>query len=192
VNDDEPEPSIRGLAMALERTEDSAYLLSSDLRLLHTSKGWTTFAENNGGLGTLARWVTGSPIDDAWPSALSDFYRAAYASALATGERWEHEYDCSSPLRYRRFRMFVYPIDRRQILVVNSLVVEMPHGQSDRLPGDLYVFDGFLTMCANCRRTLNPQTHRWDWVPAYVERMPEQTSHGLCPACVEVYYPPEP
>jgi hypothetical protein len=192
VIDDESEPSMRGLVLALERTEDSAYLLSSDLRLLHTSKGWKTFAENNGGLGTLSRWVVGSPIDDSWPAALSEFYRGAYASALATGQRWEHEYDCSSPLTYRRFRMFVYPMDQGRILVVHSLVVEMPHGQADQLPDVLYALDGFLTMCANCRRTLNPQTNGWDWVSAYVERMPKRTSHGLCPACVEVYYPLEP
>jgi len=189
---DEASAQVTSLASAMADSDDSAYVLSSDWRILHVNKGWTSFAENNGGLATLRRWPVGARIDDAFVDPLREFYRDAYQAALDTGERWEHEYECSSPTEYRKFRMFVYPVAGSHLLVVNSLIVERPHPGADHACDAVYTVDGFLTMCANCRRTFNPRTNRWDWVSAYVERMPARASHGLCPACIEFYYPVAP
>lgn len=126
---------------------------------------------------------------DALPEPVRDFYVGAFQAALATGDRWEHEYECSSPTAYRKFRMFVYPIEGSRLVVVNATIVEMPHERLDHVVGAKYVVDGFVTMCAWCRRTFDAEGRRWDWVSAYVARMPAHASHGLCPACLEFYYP---
>ena len=180
-------PMIR----TITESDESAYVLSSDLRILHTSKGWRTFALQNGGAEVLRRWPTGARIDAAWPPVLRGFYRDALASALAKGERWDHEYECSSPTEYRKFRMCVYPIEGARLAVVNSLVVAATHACDEPAPDpdEVYDVDGFVTMCSHCRRTSNPRTLRWDWVPAYVETLPANASHGLCPTCFEFYYP---
>jgi hypothetical protein len=177
------------MILALEQSDESAFVLSPDMCLLHISKGWTTFAENNGGEATLRRWPMGASIDDALPPPLREFYREAYATALRTGERWEHDYECSSPTVYRKFRMSVYPIDRLRLCVVSSLVVDVPHPAVPHAPDEIYAVDGFVTMCAHCRRTSNPRTLLWDWVPAYVASMPSNASHGMCPTCMEFYFP---
>ena len=163
------------LVAAVEDSEDVSYVLSSDLRLLYTNRGWRSFAEQNGGLDGLARWPAGAPIDEVMPMALRDFYRRAYRFVLRSGQCWEHAFECSSPTRQRKFRMFAYPLDAGRLLVVNSLDVEIAHPETDHQANEHYRVDGVIRMCANCRRTFDPATLRWDWVSAYVSTLPRDT-----------------
>jgi hypothetical protein len=50
---------------------------------------------------------------------------------------------------------------------------------------------GLIVTCSSCRRVrrARPGVAQWDWVPAYVERMPDGVSHGLCELCSRFYYP---
>ena len=177
------------MILAIEGCAQSACVLSSDLRILHISKGWTAFAQRNGGAASLGGWPIGSHIDDAMPQVLRAYYHRAYDRVLATGERWEHDYECSSPTEYRKFRMCVYPIEGARLAIVHSLVVEVPHEGAHHADGGLYAVGGVVTMCSHCRRTHNPLVDRWEWVSAFVEALPSNASHGLCPACFEFYYP---
>lgn len=175
----------------LASSEDTVYVLSADRRLLRTNRGWARFASANGGQALLEHDPTGLLLDDVLPDSLRDLYVRGFEGALATSKPWEHEYECSSPRTFRRFRMIAYPSrDRQALLVVSSLLVEVPHPAEPFGPvASAYTHRGLITMCANCRRVRNVEAdQRWDWVPAWVERMPTNVSHGLCPPCVRFLY----
>lgn len=101
-------------------------------------------------------------------------------------------YECSSPTIFRKFMMHVFPLKKTPgLLVVNSLCVERPHEASHESPcGAGYRSShGVVVMCSHCRRTKRSESSdHWDWVPEYVERLPPNTSHGLCNLCLEYYY----
>jgi len=183
-------PDTRAAFDAVADCDESAYVLARDLRLLRVNAGWTTFAHANDGGNVLEGWAPGASFVAALPAPLREFYVGAFERVFATGERWEHEYDCSSATRYRTFRMAVYPMGTEAILVVNARVVDAPHDRPDHRPDDVYAVDGVVTMCASCRRVrFPPSPTRWDWVSAYVARPPERVSHGLCAPCTEFYFP---
>lgn len=95
---------------------------------------------------------------------------------------------------YRRFAMQLYTLeDMKGYLVVNSLLIERPHNPADAVPApreeDYRDDNGFFCQCSHCRRyRCNRMPERWDWIPAWVQRQPERTSHGLCRICFDYYY----
>ncbi len=185
-------PSIIEVARALAGSDDTGFVLSRDLTLVRTNPAWTRFATANGGTEMLDRYGRGSSVLQAIPAILRPFYEQGYARALATKERWEHDYECSSPDRYRRFRMLVYPIDSQFLAVVNASIIDVAHDREPS-PADAarYTTDGVIAMCSHCRRVRNPAgVRRWDWVPRFVALQPPNLSHGLCDACTPIYFPP--
>ena len=49
---------------------------------------------------------------------------------------------------------------------------------------------GLVIQCAHCRKVRNQQRPGgWDWVPVLVAQTYPMTSHGLCPACLDFYFP---
>ncbi len=178
------------LMRALSGSDDVAYVLAADRTILRTNQGWSRFALANGGASTLDRWPRGACIDDAIPEPLRAFYLGAFSRALASGERWEHDYECSSAETYRRFRMVAYPVEQQWLVVVNSLIMEEAMAREVCAPClTAYEADGVIGMCSHCRRVRNPAGHqRWDWVPAYVRSPPRNLSHGLCEPCYAFYW----
>lgn len=78
----------------------------------------------------------------------------------------------------------------RGLLAIHSLVVDRPHAD-DHAPDDATYRDraGLVHQCAHCRRTRrNGEPEIWDVVPAYIDRAPVNTSHGLCARCAAHYY----
>ena len=180
------------LLQELATSVDSVCALSRDLRLVHTNDGWRRFARENGGGEVLAHWSSGVSIVDAIPSPLRAFYSEAFQHAFATGERWEHDYECSSADVYRQYRMVVYPFEGLFLVVVNALLIEAPHTREPSSPDpSVYRVDGVIGMCSHCRRVRNPNSQlRWDWVPDVVRAPPPNLSHGLCEPCACFYYGP--
>ncbi len=145
----------------LRESDDSVFVLSRDFRIVRTNAGYTRFANDNGGEEALERSGRGMNVLDAMSPPLRTFYARMFADALATGERAEVDYECSSPARFRRFRMVVYPIDGEFLVVVNSLVSDTAHTEPAHAPSDeTYAVDGLITMCGHCRRVRRPGAHR--------------------------------
>jgi hypothetical protein len=172
-------------------TDDTAYALTRDRRIVRTNEGWRRFASMNGGGGVIERWPVGSCIDDALPGPLRSFYVSAFRRTIESQERWEHEYDCSSLDVFRRFRMVVYPLEGEMLGVVHSPIVEHPHTWIEHSAnGCDYAVNDVITRCAHCRRIRHPSdVRRWDWVPEYARSPPPNTSDGLCEPCAVFYYP---
>ena len=176
----------------LDNDPSVVYALDRTLRLTYCNPAWDRFATENGAPHLRRNQPIGRGILDVIPPVLQRFYRDAFHSVLFTKQPWEHRYECSSPHQYRQFHMHVRPVSGG-VLTIHSLAVQ----HAVRLEGSKSAEEeyrsaqGIVTMCSHCRRTRRAHTAPpvWDWVPAFVEQMPEQCSHGLCLPCFEYHYP---
>lgn len=175
----------------------SIYALDPDLTVAYHNDGYLAFAKQNQALRTIEReWSLGRNWADALPDCLRAYYKRAVRHCLSEGEVWEHEYECSSAETYRRFHQRIYPLrERAGVLFVNSLLVEVPHDplvrQSHAPDTPTYADEhGLIHQCSHCRRIGHPgDPNQWDWIPAWVAKAPGPVSHGLCPVCLDYYYP---
>ncbi len=169
--------------------DNVSYVLSPQRRLTRINAAWELFARQNDGERILSAWSTGSDVLAACGPRLRAFYENGYSRACAEGTPWHHEYECSSPERYRRFLKIAYPYND-WLLVTHSLIVERAHDAGPYAPESMYMADGLVVMCSHCRRTrYGRDDARWDWVPSFVANITSDVSHGLCGACLEYYYP---
>jgi hypothetical protein len=167
-----------------ERQGDTVYALSGEHRLVYVNPAWERFARENGADWPHASLSLGASVMEATPEVLRAFYRELFESARRSGAPVDHDYECSSPRTFRKLRMRVYPLQPAGWLVTNSVVVESLAPAPDTAPpeGDYLDERGVITMCSHCRRTRRADVQsqeRWDWIPAWVGRIPERTSHGL-------------
>jgi hypothetical protein len=182
---------IRDMAREpLDEGPEVIYGVWPDLTLAYTNASWRAFALANGGEEVLTKWGLGSSLREATGAALCAFYDHAFARALATGRPWQHLYACPSPNTYRWFSVRALPLRREGLLICHSPVGELvPTAErpaSDRLYRDRA---GLVTQCSHCRRVrLAGEPRVWHFVPAFVREIPRQTSHGLCPVCVDYHY----
>ena len=195
---------LRGFSLAdVEQHAGTVFGLWPDFHLAYFNPAWFQFSRFNQGEPRIsAEWNLGRSVFDAIPEVLQDFYRTLFSRALGNpkpGARPPaHSYECSSGSVFRRFALNTYRLgDGEGLLVVNSLLVERPHGPADgRVAGDdkrTYVqADGSVRQCSHCRRIEHAsQPNRWDWIPEWVDRFPRETSHTLCSFCLDYYYPAE-
>lgn len=173
----------------LGHIDNTSYLLSHDLRIVRVNAAWTRFAEANDGHDMLAPWGRGSCILDAVSGPLRAHHRELFEQVLATGQRREQDYECSSDRVERRFRMVVFPVAASVLVVTHSLRLERPLDHEAAGADEArYRRDGIIRMCSNCRRVqARGVAERWDWVPTWVVSMPHDVSHGLCPPCAQVF-----
>lgn len=196
---------LRGFSLGeIEQHAGTAFGLRPDFRLGYVNPAWFEFSRTNQGEPRLsAEWTLGRSVFDAIPQVLHDFYRTLFVEAMANpkpGPRPPaHCYECSSPTLFRRFALTTYRLGNGEgLLVVNSLLVEQPHDPAVRQPAiadrPTYLHaDGFVRQCSHCRRVEHgSEPNRWDWIPAWVDRSPPETSHTLCSFCLDHYYPAEP
>lgn len=165
--------------------------LLADGRLALTNAAWDRFASDNGAPHLSEAWPLGRNLYEAIPDELQQFYREGWEWTIESGHPWSHTYECSSPAEYRRHRMTCYPVGGAGILVVNSLVAatSWPGGEVTQHPRTEYRdAAGGIRQCPHCRRTQHVQTGRWDWVPEWVQRWPEDARAALCDVCLAYHY----
>jgi hypothetical protein len=171
------------------------YVLDSAFCLTYCNRAWDRFALDNGGADLLRGTYLGHSAIKATPLPLRPFYTAMYGHVLQSGVEADSVYECSSAETLRRFHMHVMrkdvPNDGPFLVVVNSLLLEEPR-QSQGVAYDTRALrekNGFVTMCAHCRRTRLPHAADcWVWAPGLVRSMPLEVSHGICPVCFDIYY----
>ncbi len=181
----------------LDAHTGSIYALDLEFRLAYHNEAYLRFAEDNGARRTIEKyWGLGCQWLDVLPACLAGFYRTALERCLRDQQVWEHEYECSSAENFRRFHQRVYPLRNRcGLLIVNSVLVDAPHDPLVRRshPPDTGMYadeGGIVHQCAHCRRVECPaEANRWDWIPAWLAKAPTPVSHGLCPVCLDYYYP---
>jgi hypothetical protein len=184
----------------VDRSPNVIFGMWSDFSLAYFNVSWSLFAKANGGVSRLVSSdYLGTSLLDVCGEALRPFYQAWFAASLALGKDnltpSQREYECSSRELYRRFLMTLYPLGKGEgLLAVNTLIVEAPHGdrKGKAHAPDRAVYlsaDGVIHQCSHCRKVERiADESRWDWVPDWVESPPPETSHGICPMCLNYYY----
>lgn len=189
---------LDGLGLAdLESNPGVIFGLWPDLTLAYLNPAWYRFARENGGEPAISReWDLGRNVMDAVAPVLQPFYREFFGLQLEPASPLclrQHEYDCSTPDVHRRHVMTVYRLGEGDgLLVTNALATERPHDRASTRPyaDDYHDTAGWVRQCAHCRcvqHRLVPD--RWDWVPYWVASPPAYTTHGLCPLCLDHFYP---
>ena len=176
---------------SLEGLSDVACLLNRELRITYCNPAWDRFALANHGERATAESVLGSSIMDFVPIPLIEFYTAAFDSARSNVV--EFDYECSSPTTFRSFRMQILPIGHlKSYAVIHSLKIDETATERRQafVFGREYLNDaGLVTVCSHCRRSRRADAPAiWDWVPAILEPVHKNVSHGLCPVCHEYFY----
>ncbi len=175
---------------ALQENGNCLYVVDSDLVISYVNPVYLRFAEDNGGKEIADRFSVGCRILDAIDGPLRNFYADLYGRALRHGEVIEHDYECSSPDEFRKFRMHIFPIsDAHGLLVDHSLIVSREHDrEAHPFDPDAYIDEhGIIYQCGHCRRIKHLKAKRWDWCPDALARL--KISHGLCELCLDHYYP---
>lgn len=180
-----PEPRLA----ELDASASTVIGLRADLSVGFRNSAWDRFAVENGA-EELRRW-NGRPIVEVFTPALRAFYEALLRGVQATGVAIDHDYACPNPARQQVFRLRVLPLEHGALLLTHHLHVVHAHGPPAEADAAVYRdAHGIVTQCAHCRHTRRadaPAT--WDWVPAYLDRMLPDVSHGLCPSCFRHYFP---
>ena len=186
-----------GLLEELQASAQVAYTGNAHAEVVHLSLGYRAAAQQSGGPGFMERWGSGANLLQAVDVSLRPFYQALHARALA-GAVLNHEYQCPTPERDRRFRLRLLPVVRGQLVAYeHTLVVDR------ELEGALVLSDeeirrvyadasGSIRQCAQCRKVRRQTDPRqWDWVPALLAASPYDISYTLCLLCLAYYYPDE-
>lgn len=175
---------------SLQESGNCLYVLDADLVITYVNPVYLKFAEENGGIDVPTRWAVGCKVLDAISGPLREFYEEFFRTCMENKQVTNHDYECSSADEYRLFRMHVFPLGEDQgLLLDHSLVTSKKH---DRPPHNfdqaLYTdAHGIVHQCGHCRRVQNLKTSAWDWCPDTLGRL--KISHGLCPSCLDHYYP---
>ena len=179
------------LLCALEQESGTVYAIDEDHRIVFVNPAWYTFASANGGERLLRGPILGSSLRSVVPDILQRFYDAGLAQAWASGQVWQHEYECSSDQTFRKFRMRVLPLPPgRFAIIANDLIrQERFAGSAPSADSSYRSESGLIVQCAHCRRVRLAVGDTWHWLPAFVKNPPERVSHGLCCACLEYHYP---
>lgn len=176
---------------SLEANPDVIYVVDRSLHFVYCNAAWDVFARKNKGERLERSKFVGKYCLGGVPKFLRDLYKRIYRRVLSTQAPCEHDYQGSSPTKYRIFHMRVLPLSRSHLLVENSLALERPHRRKRYRRFDPRYVNrhGWIVMCAHCRRVeyFNPKgTREWHWVPSYLVKAPAPISHGMCPACVPI------
>jgi hypothetical protein len=185
----------------LDQADDVIYGVWPDLTLAYSNARWARFAVENDGADVLTRWGLGSSVRSAFGPDLYPFYTKAFGEVLATAKIWQHVYTCPSPRQMRWFNMRVLPLGTEGLLVCHALVsaVEIARPRGRRPAAAPYRNDnGMVVQCAHCRRievaaaqparSAEAASADWHHVPAFIERPPPRTTHGLCPICFVYHF----
>lgn len=178
----------------IEKSKHSIYAVSKNFELIYFNPAWFEFAKQNNGEPNISKkFKIGTNLFDGIKGIVSEYYLDKYSKVLKTQKPWNHEYQCSSNTTYREFFQNVYPLKNGEaILIVNSLKIEEPIKENIRHNKSKIFYehdDGFIVQCCQCRKTQRANDNStWDWVPSFVEKMPENVSHSICPICFDYYY----
>jgi hypothetical protein len=185
------------LSERLDLRRDAACGVWPDFTIAYVNPAWLRFARANGADGEFSSsWCEGASFLDGIGGRLREFYRSHCQAVLDGGAPWMSEYECSSPKLFRLYSMEVRRVGEGEaLLVTHTRVVQCPHEQGVflREPLDSAPWKdehGLVHQCVHCRRVRRAgEAEQWDWVPQWVEHVPEFATGSLCPHCIATRYP---
>jgi hypothetical protein len=120
----------------LEQDRNVIYAIWVNLTFCYFNPSWLLFARENGGEPEISlRFGIGTYLGDAITGPLKEFYVNAYKQVIADGKPWHHDYECSTPEKYRVCHQTALPFHNQSgIIVINSLTMERAHDIRERPP----------------------------------------------------------
>ena len=137
-------------------------------------------------------WGVGANYFAACPEIVGARIRSRIAAVLESNAPQEFDYLCPTPHSSATHMVRFYPFaESKALVLVHTLVREVPYPSSRLHPPVIERYRsaaGIVTQCMHCRcvRVVG-DTPVWEFVPEFVERMPENTSHGICDPCLLHY-----
>lgn len=176
----------------LEKDPHSIYAIDENFNLIYFNEAYIQFAkENNGEPYISEKFTLGTNILIAITGDIKEMYAKALNEVLNSMRSVAISYECSSLEKYRLFNQKLYPLKNgKGVVILNSLQVEKEIEDDNNFLNDNYVQEtGFINQCSNCRRTQSAtDLNRWDWLPAYITKIPKNMSHTICPICFDYYW----
>ncbi len=176
----------------LEGSPDPSFALDSSMCLAYVNPAYLTFGCANGGINSADTFTgIGIFVGNFMNEPLRQFYLNAYTMVMENNKTWSHDYDCSSPSLYRRFRQSAYPLPQKGIVVINHLIEERTHTASSGQPVKAIYLNknGLIAQCSHCRKVRQSESNmQWDWVSEWVANPPSEITHSLCEFCADYYY----
>lgn len=175
----------------INESQDVIYIIDAKFILKAYNKAWVNFARSNKGEDVLIKYPIGSMILDAFQGPFKSYFTKKYNDSLEFNKHFEHNYKCPTAEGDRVFRQFAYPLKGSIGLVIsNHLVLEKPHMEEPQEFTKQFVDDdGLIHQCSNCRKIKDPAKGAWLWVPSLLADPFPETSHGICPQCLDYFYP---
>ncbi|MEY2784061.1 MAG: hypothetical protein RL277_265 [Planctomycetota bacterium] len=185
-----------GRVQELHERRDCACGLWPDLTIAYVNPAWERFSKDNGANpGFSMHWREGSSFLDGVGRPLREYYRTHLLDALHKSQPWRSEYECSSPTLFRLYQMEAETVGNREgLLITHTRLEQRPHDKTTvRAPVDATPWKdphGLIQQCSHCRRVRRAgEAEEWDWVPQWIERVPETATGSLCPPCIATRYP---
>jgi hypothetical protein len=133
------------------------------------------------------RRALGKSVLDAMSPVLGAFYRDVFSRVSATGRRWKHFMECSSPTHFRLYEMTVQGTEGH-LAIVHGKLEERPHEEP---PVPLHASHLASVACVHCHRVRAAEdASRWDRVPDVFRLRPASMGETMCPACFRQYSGP--
>ncbi len=176
----------------IEKSLDVIYIVDNTMVLKAFNDAWASFAQDNNGVAILKKFPIGSNISDVGEEPLKSYFFTAYEQSLNENKPFEQNYECSSADEYRLFRQTAYPlVEQKGLVITHHLFAAKPHEINVVNFSRQYCNEhDNIVQCQNCRKIRDPDNDlRWIWVPSIVENQLPNISHGICPPCLDHYYP---
>lgn len=174
----------------IETTHNTIMGIDKNCRIMLINQAYLQFARDNGGERIAADYNLGANMLDAISGPQREFYSEFFNNCFGANDVISHAYECSTPDRYRLFKLFVYPTPGRDALLLDhAIVVEHEHKhQSSSYSQEHYIDkDSLMHQCGYCRRVRHNNSRQWDWLESSFTY--SNISHGLCESCLAHYYP---
>jgi hypothetical protein len=175
----------------LGASRDTVYLLDETLCIRGFNSEYVRFARRNGGRDLLRHYGLGAAVLEGFTAFYAAHYRSVYQRCLDEKRPYTAVYGSPSSRAFRRFRQTVEPLETGiGLLVSHRLIESLVCSETDRFDPQVHLSpDGLILKCCHCHRVRNHRVRScWDWLPGGTVAAGHETSHGICPQCLDTYY----
>ncbi|RKX33163.1 MAG: hypothetical protein DRP71_10840 [Verrucomicrobia bacterium] len=176
----------------LGASRDTIYLLDAALCIRGFNSEYERFARRNGGRSLMRHYGLGAAVLDGFTAFYAAHYRDVFRRCLDERRPYSKVHVSSSPRAFRRYRETIEPLrEGLGLLVSHRLVETMVRSEAGSFDPLVHLSpDGLILQCCHCHRIRNHRLKgRWDWLPDETDDSRFGVSHGLCPQCLNTYYP---
>jgi hypothetical protein len=180
-----------------------SFILDRQLDIVYVNAAWVASAHLDGAVPAAPEQLLGRPYLSFVVGPLHDHLKRKLQATLAPSTSARGlllTSECNTPTHFRTLTSHLVPLRSADpegepvgLVVMHSIHVNGLLSERERLAeegSDAWRdANGTLLQCSCCRRVKDPHLGVWRMSAALVAEQAPHTSHGLCEACLEAYYP---